>query len=591
MKAEGSFPGELKPFKMPEISKVQSTVDCFKNPLSEGKTRLLYDKRFELEEDLDVDFNETTMLEEVELTIEESGIPHLAESGFLGEKELLEYGVAKDGENIFDIFRRVTESIKTVEQAFSDSEKAAVFADELHQLMLERKIIPSSPTLMNAGTASESTLSACVVPRVELGGDFRKVEEVVNYFHVSGMGTGFNFDVLDDPIPVIEQLNRLGLAGQESGRDVRPVGNMGALSVDHDKILDFIEMKKGRLDEKWVFNFSVLLDDVNVKRILNSEDIVTKNGSIVSSDVLMLDIARSIHADGEPGLVFIDRLNKGNQVPSTGEYQTLAPCGEVGLVEGETCQFCYVNLGEFVSEQEVDYKGLEQAVRTSMRFLDDAVEYNIAHYDDELSKNVAGKRRKVGLGVCGFADFLAKLGVQYQDGRSRDLAEDVFSFINYISKSESVELAKERGPFGAFGESKYTQTESIIYDFASNPTKTVSAEMWLDLDREIKESGLRNCATTAIPPTSRSSRIIGASPSVEPYFEEMLGISPEEQLMMVSSIQKFVDESISKTINIPEEATVEQIRDILLLALKSNVKGITIYRDKSRSNQPEKVKK
>ncbi|MEI7425234.1 MAG: hypothetical protein WCK10_03895, partial [Candidatus Staskawiczbacteria bacterium] len=319
------------------------------------------------------------------------------------------------------------------------------------------------------------------------------------------------------------------------------------------------------------------------------DKITKKDGKEISSDDLLEEMAKSIYQSGEPGLVFIDRLNDDNQVPSTGEYKTLAPCGEVGLVEGETCQFSYINLGKFINKGEVNYSELEDAVRASVRLLDDAVDYNISKYADDLSKDVAGKRRKVGLGVCGFADMLNQLEINYSSPEARNIAEDVFSFINYISKEQSVELAKERGSFGSFVGSKYTTEESIIKKYAERETGKVSSEMWLKLDKKIKKYGIRNCATISIPPTSRSSLIIGASPSIEPHFYDMLGVLPEDQVLMIESIQKFVDESISKTVNMPEASSIEDIKKIILMSINSNLKGITIYRDKSRKAQPEKI--
>lgn len=545
----------------------------------------------ELEPDFDIDFRKTTMTDELEIAIEESGNKHLAQSGFLGEKELIEFGVACEGETIFNIFERVSNSIRRIEEDFSDAETADSLVNNLTKMMMDKKFIPSSPTLMNADRECKAPLSACAVPKVNLDGDFARVEEVIEYFHMSGMGTGFNFDSLSDPIPTIEQLNRLGIEGHSSGKDKRPVGNMGVLSINHDKLMPFINIKKGRLDEKWVFNFSVLIDNDNLAQIIEGGNIVSMNGEEIPSSVLIEEIAKSIHADGEPGLVLIDRLNESNQAPNTGEYKTLAPCAEVGLIEGETCQFSYINLGEFINGDQVDYPALEMTIRTVVRFLDNAVEYNIKHFTDQLSRDVSIARRKVGLGVCGFADLLAKLRVDYCSDDARKLAENLFSFINFISKIESMELAKERGAFGAFKESKYMSSENIIQTYSNIPTETVSREMWLELGEEIKKHGLRNCSTIAIPPTSRSSLIIGASPSIEPYFDEMLEIPPTEQLMMIDSIQKFTDESISKTINVPESTTVEEIKQILMMALKMNLKGITIFRDQSREYQPEKVNK
>jgi len=510
--------------------------------------------------------------------IQDTGFLNMSPDDFMPKEKLLEFGVMQEGENIEDMFKRVITALKP----FDDFDK------EILEMMEERKIVPSTVMLMNAGIKNETPMSACTVPKIDLAGDFLKIRDTVKYFHLSGMGTGFNFDELEDPIPMVESLNKIGISDLESGKHLRPVGNMGVISITHPKMIDFINAKNESLNKKWVFNFSVLVDNKNLEKIKKGENITTNSGQKISSDGLLDEIAKSIYHSGEPGLVFIDRLNEDNQVPSTGEYKTLAPCGEVGLVEGETCQFSYINLGKFVNSGQVDYFNLEKAVKSTVRFLDDAVEYNISKYADDFNKDIAEKRRKIGLGVCGFADLLAKMGMNYDSPEARKVAEDIFSFINFSSKEESVQLAKERGSFKSFNESKYTTNESIILKYSKNKTEKVSSKMWLELDKKIKKYGIRNCATISIPPTSRSSLIIGASPSIEPYFSDIFDISPEGQISMIESIQKFTDESISKTVNIPETLSSDDIKKIIMRAIDSNLKGITIYRDKSRIAQPKK---
>jgi ribonucleoside-diphosphate reductase alpha chain len=185
--------------------------------------------------------------------------------------------------------------------------------------------------------------------------------------------------------------------------------------------------------------------------------------------------------------------------------------------------------------------------------------------------------------------MLKALDLQYASPEARELAENVFSFINYVSKKESLELAKQRGPFESFAESKYVTGGDLISAYSKRETGSVAGEMWRELIRDVQKWGLRNCATIAIPPTGRSSHIIGASPSIEPFFREILDVSPEEQLRMVESIQRFTDESISKTVNIPETSSVSDIKEILRMAMRMGIKGITIYRDKSRELQPQKI--
>jgi ribonucleoside-diphosphate reductase alpha chain len=268
----------------------------------------------------------------------------------------------------------------------------------------------------------------------------------------------------------------------------------------------------------------------------------------------------------------------------------MAPCGEVGLSRGETCQFSYINLGEFVKDGAVDYQALKETIAISMRFLDNVVDYNIVHHKNDQSRQMAEDKRKVGLGVCGFADLLKAMSLRYGSPESITLADNLFSFINFESKKASVALAKERGAFGAFKESELaTGSGKLLERLKSSVSQVVNTEDWLELVAEIKQSGIRHCSTIALPPTGRSSQVIGASQSIEPHFSEFLEVTSHEQLEMIATIQKFVDESISKTINVSHETTVEQIAQIIMDAIKHNLKGITIYRDGSRSNQPKKL--
>lgn len=510
---------------------------------------------------------------------------------FLDQKKIHDFGISEENESIHDVFSRVSSEITKIENQFSSREVTSQFKKQILDMLENQKLIPSTTILMNAGRFENAPLSACAVPPINLHEDLSEIKKSVDNFHFNGMGTGFHFDDIEDPIPLIEYLNQIGIDGQNNEKQLRPVGNMGTLSIDHPKIIEFIKLKTENENKQWVFNFSVNIPNAILEELSKKGSITLKNGQKIDTEEILDSIAESIYKTGDPGLVFIDRLNDDNQVPSAGEYESLAPCGEVGLSSGETCQFSYINLGEFVKNNKIDYEELKKTIFIAVRFLDDVVEYNISRYSNEASRNITKDKRKIGLGVCGFADLLKKLKLDYASKQANDIAENLFSYINYVSKKASVELAKERGAFGKFSESKYVTEENIIRKYSKKPTKIITENQWIELDKEIKESGIRNCATIALPPTGRSSLIIGASQSIEPYFEEMLDISPENQLLITASIQKFIDESISKTVNVNEDITVEEIKMIIKKSIALNLKGVTIYRDKSRNYQPTKLNK
>ncbi len=508
---------------------------------------------------------------------------------FIDDDTIHRFGITEKGESLEQVFDRVVSSIGSVEKIFPDTELSYdEFISRLKGLLRSRKFIPSTSILMNAGRFDDLPLSACTVPAITLTEEFSKIKKSVDKLHLSGMGTGFNLDDIEDPIELVRKLNQIGLDGQENKKQLRPVGNMGIMSLDHPKILEFINLKNS-FDDKWVFNFSISVNNELLSKLKQGEDIILKDGNKLRSEFLLDSIARSIHQTGDPGLVFIDRLNEDNQVPTAGEYISLAPCGEVGLSAGETCQFGYLNLSQFYIDGKFNYQKLAKAIELGVRFLDDVVEYNLSRYNDEQSVRITKNKRKIGLGVCGFADLLNEMKLSYASNEARQFARNLFSFINFISKKESVKLAKERGPFGKFDESKYVGDESIVKKYSREPTETVSTKQWLQLDDEIKKFGIRNCATVALPPTGRSSMIIKTSPSIEPNFEDILNISPEDQLLMVDSIQRYVDESVSKTVNVPESTTPEEIKRIIKQSLELRLKGITVYRDKSRKYQPAKL--
>jgi ribonucleoside-diphosphate reductase alpha chain len=510
-------------------------------------------------------------------------------SGFLDDETLRKWNVLANDETLSDAYNRVGDSISSFEQGYGGDAEA--FKAEILRQLEGKKIVPSTPILMNAGRFEHTPLSACVAPPIELREDWGKIKAKVDELHFQGMGTGFNFDETDKPIELIKYLNQVSIDGKNNEKQLRPVGNIGIMSLNNPKIIEFINLKDGAeiKHEDWGFNLSVNLNNEQINKIINKEDIVLSNGEKITATEILDNIANGIWLSGDPGLVFMDRVKEDNTVPTLGDSVAMAPCGEVGLARGESCQFSYINLGKFIKDGVVDYEELKKTIDFSVHFLDNIVDYNIKNSSSTEGVMMAENKRKIGLGVCGFDDLLKKLSLEYGSDESLKLAADLFSFLNYQSKLASVELAKERGAFKKFAESQLASDSHLMNKLAAEETETVSRKDWLELIAEIKVSGIRHCATIALPPTGRSSQIISASQSIEPDFKDFLKISSHKQIEMIFVIQKFVDESISKTINVKNETSVEEIKQMLLDAMEHNLKGITIYRDGSRSNQPKKI--
>lgn len=569
----------------------------------------------------------------------------------IGEQILKEGNILSLNETPQKMMERMVSSLFDVEKDFNTTPREIQKLESEFGYLLDNKYcVMSTPIMTNAGRYDNKPLSACTVPLL----DFKTrsdVRNIIDHFHSDGMGTGFNLNEAADPVELLHFLNHIAVEGAKSGLEDRPVGNMAILSVYHPKILEFIKAKtqadvKG---EEWKFNISVDIDDEFMRAVRKGRTYFLTNGEEMKARDILNLIVTCAHACGDPGLVFLDRLNRDNPTPSVGLYTSTAPCGEVGLAPGETCQFGYINVGKFLKiysqDKKIDFQGLERATRLMTRALDNALEISIKRYFHPASKNIMQAKRKIGIGICGLADLLVDLGISYDSPEGRNMATDVIAFINYISKLESHELSKHRGSFGAMdlpSGNRYLESPSFLeIKYGNLNTRCVSQIMWRELAKNIQKTRfLRNASTMALPPTGRSGLVIDASTGIEPLFslidyggtinqslkkrlkeysldhkvileairanghlggidqipdkikevyKTALEINPLEHLKMVEETQKAVDESISKTINIPKNATVGDVLKIYIIAYQMGLKGVTIFRTSSRQVQPRKL--
>lgn len=487
-------------------------------------------------------------------------------------------------------------------------------------------------------------------PPIDLRGDISQIEDVINHFHFDGMGTGFSLSETDEPVRVLRFLNNVAVQGANGGSEDRPVGNMAILSAHHPQILNFVFAKTDadQKGEEWKFNISVDANMEFMDAVRQNAPYTLWDGTRLNAAEIMESIARSAHVCGDPGLIFMDRMNRDNSTPGLAPYTSTAPCAEVGLAPGESCQFGYINVGKFISEDDgksINYSELELMTRLMTRVLDNALEISIDKYFHPTSQHIMRAKRKIGVGICGLADMFIKMGIPYDSDQARQAALDIVAFINYVSKLESHELAKIRGSFGAMIlpiGSRYNDEPGFLEQKYGNlETSQVTPAMWQGLGKLIRETGLlRNASTIALPPTGRSGLVINASTGIEPVFtlvdnngmvnpllysdlkergllnEDVLDqinrsgrighiqsiplalreiyataleIAPAGHLEMGAVIQHAVDESISKTINIPESSTPMDIVDIYMNAYKKGLKGITVFRANSKRYQPRKL--
>ncbi len=539
-------------------------------------------------------------------------------------------------ENPSDMFIRVAENIASAERSWgADDVAVAQVAQDFYSLMTALEFLPNSPTLMNAGRELQQ-LSACFVLPVEdsMESIFGAVRDTA-LIHKSGGGTGFSFSrlrpggdqvrstqgVSSGPVSFMRVFNQATEAVKQGG--TRRGANMGVLRIDHPDILKFIKCKA---DGDFAnFNISVALTEDFMEAVRAGGSYELRNprskeavGFLDAREVYEL-IVQMAWSTGDPGIIFIDRINRDNPTPQLGEIESTNPCGEQPLLPYEACNLGSVNLSKFVrfteSGADVDWDRLADVVHRGVRFLDDVIEVN--HYPLPQIDELARGNRKIGLGVMGWADMLIKMGLGYDSDEAVALGEKVMGFIDAEGKSASRALAVTRGAFPNFEGSIYdtldgaairnatvttiapTGTLSIIANCSSGvePLFAVSyVRTVMDNDRLIEVNPLFEDMAIKRGFYSRElmqliadhgtvSGIDEVPADVQAAFVTAHDISPDWHLRMQAAFQKHTDNAVSKTVNFGHEATPDDVRYVYDLAYELGVKGVTIYRDGSKENQ------
>jgi ribonucleoside-diphosphate reductase alpha chain len=539
---------------------------------------------------------------------------------------------------------RVTQTLARQETTFAGVQAGTRFAESFRTALDNKDIIMSTPVMTNAGRYADRPLTACTVPTTDFdpASSARLREEVIS-LHEQGMGTGFNLDETDDPVASLRFLNEVAVESADSGREDRPVGNMAVLSVRHPMIYEFVNAKVDAPTSgtDWKFNISVNIDDAFMEAVGEDWNVTLWGGRPVDARHLFDEICAAAASCADPGHVFLDRMNSRNPLPGMGTYTTTAPCAEVGLIAGETCQFGYINIGKFVSSDMagcplVDFPRLERTTQLMVRALDNCLEISQARLADTPAQYVLAQKRKIGVGLCGLADALSIVGLPYDSDAARTLMEDVLSFINFTSKEASIRLAEQRGAFGAMkiiviGNRHRESPGHIERLYGRLESNTVSADEWCRLSRYVASTGmLRHVSTIALPPTGRSALIIDASTGIEPHFDtfsasdevltsllrivrlkygesihadparhsqpvrEILAsasdIDVSGHIGMAAALQCYTDEAISKTINLPAGSTAGDVRKVYCAGYQAQMSGVTVYVDGTHTVQPKKLR-
>ncbi len=535
-----------------------------------------------------------------------------------------------------EMFSRVARCIASAELIFNSKANIKSWEEKFYHAMADLLFLPNSPTLMNAERRL-GQLSACFVLPIEdsMESIFEQVKNTA-LIHQSGGGTGFSFSrlrpendrvgstggVASGPVSFIRAFDTATDVIKQGG--MRRGANMAILNIDHPDIIKFISAKESS-SAFTNFNFSVAVTEQFMQAVekgqdyplinpRNKEKINTLNAKEVFDKIV--DMAWK---SGDPGIVFIDRINKENPTPKLGVIESTNPCGEQPLLPYESCNLGSINLARMLRQNgdklEIDYSKLADIVKIAVRFLDNVIDIN--KFPLPQIKKMTRTTRKIGMGVMGLADMLVCLGIPYNSEEALKVGGEVMKFINENAAKASAELGEERGTFPAF--------EGSIYDISGGPC-------------------MRNATRTTIAPTGSISIIAGVSSGIEPLFalcytRTILGgeqfievnpffertakkegfwseslmkevaergtirgmkdipeqiqnvfvtahdITPEWHVKMQATFQKYTDNAVSKTVNFPHNATREDVAQVFMLAYRENCKGVTIYRDGSKDQQ------
>jgi ribonucleoside-diphosphate reductase alpha chain len=522
------------------------------------------------------------------------------------------------------MFKRVAKAAAAAEESYGN--KPGKIEKEFYDMMAEMDFLPNSPTLMNAGTEL-GQLSACFALPIEdsIESIFETLKNMA-LIHQSGGGVGFSFSHIrpegslvkkskgtaSGPVSFLKVYDKAAEIIKQGGR--RRGANIGVLRVDHPDIIEFIKLKSRDKIEN--FNLSVGITDKFMKALDTDGDFELINpatgacAKTVKAKDIFNTLVDNAWQSGDPGVVFLDTINKGNPIKS-GDIETTNPCGEVPLYPYESCNLGSINLANMVTTTgKINWNKLKKTVNLGVNFLDNIIDVN--KYPLEVIDTVTKTNRKIGLGVMGFAEMLIKMKIRYDSNQALQLAERVMRFITAEARKKSAELGKERGSFANFSRSKLsgkykymrnatvttvapTGTISIIAGTSSGIEpifavafirRIMGGEQFFELnplfEKILKEKKLYS---EKLIEAIKQGKPSGIPDKLKNLFVTALDLTPEQHIRMQAAFQKYTDNAVSKTVNLKEKATKDDIANVFRLAHKLGCKGITVYRYGSKEGQ------
>lgn len=546
----------------------------------------------------------------------------------LEERYLLKDETGKIIETPLQMFQRVAKAIASVDKNYNEDFKKT--EKEFLEVMTNLEFLPNSPTIMNTGT-NLCQLSACFVLPIEdsLESIFTTLKHMA-IIQQSGGGTGFSFSKLrpkgdmvkstkgiaSGPVSFIKIYDAATDVIKQGGK--RRGANMAILHCNHPDIREFITAKE---KEKQLsnFNISVATTDEFMKAAIENKSFslinprTKKTVKKINAKQLFDEICKAAWLTGDPGLVFLDEINKKNPLSEIGTIEATNPCGEVPLLAYESCNLGSINLAKFVIKDDINWERLKKAIYVAVHFLDNVIDAN--KYPLPEIEKITKANRKIGLGIMGFADLLVKLKIPYNSNEAIKIAEKIMSFISKEAKAASIALAKSRGSFPNFEKSTWknkvpylrnatlttiapTGSISIIAGCSSGieplfaiafVREIMEGKRFIEINHDFKiEAIKRNLFTNDLIKKialTGSLKKTSLPNDIKKIYITALEIPPAWHIKMQSAFQKYTDNAVSKTINLPEKAKVEEVKKAYLMAWKLKCKGITVYRYGSKPEQ------